>query len=240
MGEGGALEPGGRVHGPPEGGTGGGQQDGGRAVTEPAGAGEEGEPGRGDERKERVAPGGDGRDHPGGGGGSAAGAARVAGLGVGPVAAGVLPGREDPGLCVNDPLASLVVAVGEKSGETRADVVRSGERADRQEWLRSDYEDYREEQERRAPHGRGYMFDGLVVAGWLCWHEERPVLAGVEPVSVEVAEWVYRLDGRSMVGPGRLTSGPRGEEDGKLEVVFPASRTPRDAFGTGMGQTLGS
>ena len=129
---------------------------------------------------------------------------------------------------------------GKKNGETRVEVVHRGERADRQEWLFSDYEDMREEQERRAPNGRGFMFDGLVVAGWLCWHEERPVLSGVEPVSLEVAEWVYRLDGRSMVGPGRLTSGPKGEDDMKLEKVLPAAKTPRDAFGTGLVQNPGS
>ena len=125
---------------------------------------------------------------------------------------------------------------GKKDGHTRVEAVPPGERADRQEELFLNYEQFREEPERRAPHGLGYMFDGLVVAGWLCWHEQRPVLAGVEPVSLEVADWVNRLDGRSMVGPERATSGPRGPEGAKLEKVMPASRSPRYAYATGTVQ----
>ena len=89
------------------------------------------------------------------------------------------------------------------------------------------YEAYREGEPQPLGWRTGYMFDGLVVVGWLCWHDQKPVLAGAEPVSQDTAEWVYRLEGRSTVGPGRTRSGRRRTEDGQLQVVFPMHVSPR-------------
>ena len=117
-----------------------------------------------------------------------------------------------------------------EEGRARIEVAPEFERAYRQEDLFLSYEAAREDPDWRAPGGLGYMFDGLVVAGWLCWNEARPILSGVEPVSQEVAELVYRLEARSMVGPLRITSGPRRAEDEVLERVFPATVVPREAY----------
>ena len=89
------------------------------------------------------------------------------------------------------------------------------------------YEVYRDMKPRALDWEAGYMFDGLVVAGWFCWYDQRPILSGVEPVPPTVADYVRLLEDRSMVGPGRQRSGDRTKADGNLSVVFPKHVTPR-------------
>ena len=103
----------------------------------------------------------------------------------------------------------------------------------REEWpqkqaeLHQWYELYREAEPQPLEWGAGFMFDGLVVAGWFCWYDQRRVLCGVEPATPAVAEWVRTLEERSLMGPGRQRSGQYGPEDENLSVVFPRHVSPR-------------
>ena len=99
----------------------------------------------------------------------------------------------------------------------------SQRQAERHHW----YEVYRESDPQPLEWGGGFMFDGLVVAGWFGWYGQRPVLCGVEPAAPAVAEWVRTLEERSLVGPGRQRSRNRKPEDGQLNAVFPKNVSPR-------------
>ena len=136
-------------------------------------------------------------------------------------------GGETPDCALMAPWAHWWWNPGGHTGQTRVLDVPEEEMAERQEELYRSYEAERETEPRDAPWGTGRLLDGMVVAGWSCWHDQRPVLAGMEPVSQEMAEWVYQLEGGSMVGPGRTKSGRRKTEDGHLQTVFLANVSPR-------------
>ena len=75
---------------------------------------------------------------------------------------------------------------------------------------------------------RGWFFQGMVVGGWLAWTNMRPFLAGVEPVSAEVARWVIGVSQRGMVGPVSSAARIRTQEDDRLAAILPVDRYPTE------------